>query len=265
MTQTHYFRTLIVMKSLAVCIYIISFIIVLNNYLQAIVHIDSFRGDQPLGLSQTASLTLDFLTGNTKVLRFQPEYYIAYRLNSQLKKEWFCIANKRYSKNQDTIIQDNSFSHLRYIAYINTKLRYDVFFQNESNRFTALSQRWLLGTASGIDIINQKNHQYTINLGLMLEAETLLNTNKNQVYRITHSHHYNYTVLDRFSLFLTSYFQPALHDWTDIRALLQSTLQWKLIDPLHFSISVSADYDSGVSSEIKPYDIAFKQYLSFHY
>ena len=263
MTQTNYFCTLVYMKKIYVSI--ISLTILIKYQLLAIVHIDSFRETQAKRLSQAASLTLDFLTGNTQVISFQPKYYISYRLGSTLKKEWFFIATKQYSKNQQTITQDNSFIHLRYTAYTNTKNHYEYFFQNESNRFTDLSRRWLIGSSYGIDIHNQNNHYYTIKLGLMLEDETQLNSNQSQLIRITQSHHYKFNINNGFTLFLTSYFQPSFNDWSDIRTSLQSTLQWKIFTPLNYSISLSADYDSRANLQIKPYDIAIKQYLSYQY
>jgi hypothetical protein len=263
MTQINYFCTLVYMKKIYVSI--ISLTILINCQLLAIVHIDSFGETQAKRLSQTASLTLDFLTGNTQVISFQPKYYISYRLNSTLKKVWLFIAEIQYSKNQQTITKDNSFIHLRYTAYTNTKSRYEYFFQNESNRFTSLSRRWLIGTVYGIDIINQNNHYYTIKFGLMLEDETQLNSNQSQRIRITQSQHYKFNINNDLALFLTGYFQPTVNDWADIRALLQSTLQWKIFTPLNYAISLSADYDSGAGSQIKAYDIVIKQYFSYQY
>jgi hypothetical protein len=265
MTQIFFFCIIYIMKKTFFYINIVASLIILHSQISSIVHIDSSQDSKAKRFSQTASLAFNFLDGNTQELSFQPKYYISYRLGSTLKKEWFFIATKQYSKNQQTITQDNSFIHLRYTAYTNTKNHYEYFFQNESNRFTDLSRRWLIGSSYGIDIHNQNNHYYTIKLGLMLEDETQLNSNQSQLIRITQSHHYKFNINNDFTLFLTSYFQPSFNDWSDIRTSLHSTFQWKIFTPLNYSISLSADYDSRANLQIKPYDIAIKQYLSYQY
>jgi hypothetical protein len=229
------------MRSIILFMSIIISITLIAADAAAIVNMDSLHFNQSSnGNSGEFSIGFSGATGNTD--KSQINIDSQFKMTSQQYSN-IILANYQRGESKDVVDTNKRFVHLRHIhTTSNPKLAWELFLQSETNVFTRLSLRTLLG--SGIRYIFNKDSSTRnfIGAGGFYARETLEKTTNLIDDGTTNSVRANIYLLSRVSLsdtatlYNTLYYQPDIESFNDFRAFNISALKVKIVKKLSLKI-----------------------------
>ena len=166
---------------------------------------------------------------------------------------------------------NKAFSHYRYIQNISNLIDWEVFAQIESNEFTRLSSRGLLGAGIRFNISNNQNHHGFLGVGAFKSREEIEFKAGYSDDGIENLTRFNFYLLSKYKVKPTVefsnavYYQPDSNQFSDYRALIQSKLDFIISKKLSFRISLDAEYDSVPSETIEKSDVSYTAGIKYSY
>lgn len=233
-----------------ICLQFITLFITLNPALaHAIVSMESVHLGKPRqGFSGNIDLSIDAEYGNTEKAS----------ASTGLKLEWsedkitdFVLANYEYAENAGIKDKNASFVHLRHIHQVDEEIAWEAFTQFSHNEFTRLNLRALIGGGARLTVGNvSAKHAIYLGLGGFYEREDLdvettagvsatNNTLRGNAYLVL-----KYQFNPYVSMVSSTYYQPALDEFSDFRAIENGSLVSKLTDDLSLKLSLDIQHDS---------------------
>lgn len=186
------------------------------------------------------------------------------------KDRWVLIANGQLVRVSLAEVVNSGFAHMRYTRMWLPRLGSDVFTQAQYNEFTRLSRRLLVGAGLRVDPVNRRRLQIWLGTGYMTEFE------RNRVeagdphpaqvvnhrwtsYGVVQAKLWDAALVARS----TTYAQPRLDDFTDIRVLQSLQLEARAGPVLALGLELEAQYDSRppVFSGVEPLDVLLTSYV----
>ncbi len=235
----------------------------------AIVNMDGLHFDKKED-SFTADLDLAVKgsSGNSQSL--------AAALNTQLswisdKSINLAILGYKYGKSNAVLSANKAFIHYRYIYQLNNSMDLELFSQLETNEFTRLSYRGLLGIGLRFSVANSESHHAFLGAGGFYSKEKTEFTTgltDHGIEEITRANLYflsKYKVNSTLSFSNAIYYQPRFSRFSDFRALLESKFDFKINKDLSFRLSLDIEHDSQPSQTIKSTDISYMSGLIFSF
>lgn len=227
----------------------------------AIVNMDGLHFDnQEDTFSADVDLSVSGSTGNSTSSKAA--------LNTQLN--WIdensinlAILGYQYGENNNVRNVNKSFIHYRYIHKLNNSIDWELFTQLETNEFTRLSYRGLLGSGIRYSITNSETHRAFLGAGAFHSKEEIEFTQgltDDGIEEITRANLYflsKYKITSTMSFSNVIYYQPRLNRLSDYRALLESKLDIKIHKDLTFRLSLDVEHDSEPSQTIKSTDVSY--------
>ncbi len=161
----------------------------------------------------------------------------------------FLVANYEYGEFSGTRDTNKTFLHARNINYITQSQAWETFIQLESNEFTRLEQRSLLGAGFRWQILQSDKHASYFGIGIFrsreeLDMESLSDQGISYISRLNNYIVYNFAISSHSRLVNTLYYQPNLSDGSDYRLLEQFALQLDITEMLKFKLSINISHDS---------------------
>ena len=234
----------------------------------AIVNIESMRAGEPApGYSGAVNLSVDGESGNTDKLG----------VNAGARLQWHGgaitrFAILRYAYAETSGVQDTNklFFHARHIHQIDTRIAYEGFLQAERNKFARLSFRGLLGGGARWTLEEQAGIK-SLHLGLggfysreTLESRVGVTDNGSQdIWRVNSYVNYVHKLNDQVSVLSTTYYQPAVNDWSDFRLLEEAALSVKMTDTLSIKLSLDLAHDSKPPQAVKKTDATYSTGIEY--
>ena len=237
---------------------------------QAIVNIESLRvGEPPPGYSGALNLSVDGESGNTDKLG----------VNAGGRLQWhggavtnFAILRYAYGETSGVQDTDKLFSHARHIRRITDKTAHEEFIQGERNTFNRLTFRGLIGGGLRFKLAETPDIK-SLHLGLggffsreILEDRAGLtdgggkNTWRFNTY-LSYVHRLNHSV----RVLSTTYYQPAVDDFSDYRLLEEAALSVKMTDSLDLKLSLDLTRDSKPPQDVKKTDITYSTGIEYSF
>ena len=189
-------------------------------------------------------------------------------LNTQL--DWvdqnsinLVILGYQYGESNNVRSVNKSFIHYRYIHKLNNSMDWELFGQLETNEFTRLSYRGLIGSGIRYSVVNTEKHRAFLGAGGFYSKEEIEFTpglTDDGVEEITRANFYflsKYKITSAMSFSNVVYYQPRLNRLSDYRALLETKLDIKIHKDLSFRLSLDIEHDSEPSQTIKSTDISY--------
>ena len=168
---------------------------------------------------------------------------------------WLALTNYNLGKVEKQDVINDGFQHFRYNYEISSGVTWEAFTQTQFNEAIRLQLRWLLGGGPRFNLIRKENHE--MNLGALYMYEYNEEHFKETAVTFYHRDHRLSCYLSfvthptpNFSISGTSYFQPLLNNWDDLRFSSQTSLIFHLTKKLHYSASFSLLYDSRVPETV---------------
>lgn len=240
--------------------YFFFFFLVANLHSQ--VNTERFRiSTDSLGFSCRAGLDMILMKGNTD--------FIFLGTNSRLNYNWgedyiFLVFNGGFGENNEKSFFSQALMHLRNVTSINDFLQVEEFIQYNNDKQLLLLNRTLAGVGFRYKLISNKETVLRFGTSAFFEHESY-----DLPFSSFHSNYVNtfrfntYLTLlietrSEFSILSTTYFQPAILDFKDIRILSDNALSIKLGKYVDFVVSLNLHFDSQPISDIKKLDLVTK-------
>lgn len=237
--------------------------VVYSSSAAAIVNIENIRvsgEDKTEGFDGKINLDISGKSGNTQKIKAGLGGRIQWYKKTGTR---FVVLNYEYGESSDIKDTDKTFLHFRNIGYQNKEWAWEIFAQFESNEFTRLSLRTLLGGGFRWRILHDKGQTAYLGLGVFRAKEKLessvLVTDEGISYnsRLNLYAVYKYTISDHSRFLNTIYYQPDMSDMEDYRLLEQFSLQLDITDNLSFKVSVDVAHDNRPPQLIKQTDTSY--------
>jgi putative salt-induced outer membrane protein YdiY len=184
----------------------------------------------------------------------------------------FIALNYEYGEVSDIKDTDKSFVHIRHIRYLSNHWAWEVFTQMETNEFTRLSLRSLLGTGGRyqIPLVSKQQLSY-LGIGLFRSKETLdeviATTDAGTDYQTRANLYlvYKYKLSDTTHLSNTIYYQPNINNTDDYRLLEQFRFNVAITSKLSLQLSFDVNHDNLPPQNIKTTDSSYTTGLTYQF
>jgi len=235
------------------CIFLVVALLVSISDAQAIVNIEDSRIEDPKpGLHGAIDIKLKFKEQQDKrYLKFGFKVK-AFIVSDDLNQEIIYLKSQDITKSNDSIVNDDSYYHIRYLRSLTPNL-YDsgsysieTFIQNERQLFRERKSR-RLGGIGGRYIVISKPGFFKEALGFGGLYEIIeLNGLSSSIDKVRLNFYYSlksklHLVDPRVVIATTIYLQPWVQDFTDINVLLQSKLSLNITDDILLSTSLNLE------------------------
>ena len=226
-----------------------------NTCLQAqIVNIENKRSNlaDTSGVFGYLSLGANFVKNTKSITTISGDIRIEFL---QKKGRFLSLTNYNLIRaNSDRFI-DNGFSHLRYNHKIRKRLEYEIFTQAQFNKQVRLQLRALIGTGLRFQLYRAKKQQIYFGLSYMYEYNEIEIVS--EVVSFFYDHRmstYLSASIQPFSdhviITNTTYYQPVLTNFSDVRLSSQTSLTFYLSKRLRFSTIFSITNDTRVPENV---------------
>ena len=239
---------------------------------QAIVNVETLRIDpdkKQTGFDGLFTLDISGNNGNTQNARTG--------LGAQLK--WYhpestdlLIMDYAYGESSDVKDTDKSFLHYRHVWYLDDILSWEAFAQLQTDEFTRLKLRSLVGTGARFRLLREsEKHTAYLGLGLMRSREKLdelLGTTDEQTEyatRVNLYQVYQYRISEHSRLVNMVYYQPEVTEFSDYRLLEQLALKVDINDRLSLKVSLDIAHDSQPPQSIESTDTSYNTGLEYRF
>ena len=142
-------------------------------------------------------------------------------------------------------ILNDGFSHLRYNFDVSKRWVYEIFGQVQYNERTRVLFRGLVGTGVRFKIRHGKKQRYYLGLAYLLEHNQFKDNTLTQLdNRLSSYISYNIAFGEKSRFVHTTYLQPRLDDWQNIRVSSEASLIFNMTKHFSFRSTFNTSYDS---------------------
>ena len=236
----------------------------------AIVNIEALHTGEPQpGYSGTVNVSVDGQSGNTDKLS----------VNAGARLQWHggAVTNfaiLRYNYGQTSGVEDTNklFSHARHIHQISDKTAYEGFIQAERNVFARLTFRGLIGGGLRLKLAEIPDiKSLHLGIGGFFSRETLekragtTDAGSKNTWRVNTYLNYVQQLNGSVRVLSTTYYQPAIDDFSDYRLLEDATLSVKMTDSLSLNVSLDLAHDSQPPQSVKNTDTIYSTGIEYRF
>lgn len=235
----------------------------------AIVNMDALHFDEKQdSFNAAGDLMINGTSGNSDSSTAKLD--AQFNWNSQ-KSINLAIFGYQYGKSNNVRSVNKAFMHYRYIYQLTDTMDWEIFGQLETNEFTRLSYRGLIGTGARFSLAKSGRHMAFAGIGGFYTREETEYTRGLTDHGIEAYSRANFYLLSKYkfnsilSFSNVLYYQPRMSRLSDYRALLETKLDFKINKQLNFRINLDIEYDSEPSQSIEKTDITYMTGLSYKY
>lgn len=235
----------------------------------AIVNMDGLHFDNKKDtFTADLDLTVSGSSGNSNTAKTALNAQFSWIAEKSIN---LAILGYQYGKSNDVRSANKAFIHYRYIYQLNNTIDWELFGQLETNEFTRLSYRGLLGSGIRFSVAKSEQHHAFLGVGGFYSKEKIKFTSgltDDGVEEFTRANFYflsKYRVNPEINFANVLYYQPHLSRFSDYRALLETKFDFKINEDLSFRLSLDIEYDSEPSQAIKSTDVGYMSGLVFNF
>lgn len=244
--------------------FVVLFLIILNQYLLAIVSKAPVEIGDKAGLHANVALSFETKRGNTHKDNYKASIKVSYDDNSSFVT-WSELSGEYGEVNE---VQDTNklYLHLRHIHAITKEdIRSELFGQIEEDRFKLIKNRSLAGMGVRFKIFEIfKDARGYLGLGGFYEKVNYTTLDAQET-NIRLNSYFAYTTVfgDDSELTYSLYYQPKFDDFKDYAQSHKLQLQVHIYQALFLSFQVEYAFDSQPVAGVEDYDVT--QTTSFIY
>ena len=177
-----------------------------------------------------------------------------------------------YGKSNGKVDTDSAFAHLRHRTDISPSWGVEIFAQTGRNPFARLAQRTLFGDGVRWVMFEQENKSAGyLGVGAFHEREILnskLGTTDPVSVSLWRANTYlvlKYRFNEQVRLYSTTYYQPAVKDTGDYRALEQASMLVRLAENLDLKLNLDVTFDSRPPQSVEKRDVLYSSGLEYSF
>ena len=246
--------------------------IVVSQPVMAIVNIENMRVGsykQESGFDAKITLDINGNNGNTNKIKAGLGSRMQWYKKDATR---FIVLNYEYGESAGVRDTEKSFLHLRNIWHKSDFLSWELFTQLESNEFTRLTLRVLLGSGARLNLINDSDkHAAYLGLGAFRSKEKLDQETGTTDAGVDYANRanlyltYKYKISNHSRLANTLYYQPDINEISDYRLLEQFGLQLDINEQLAFKLSINMIHDNRPPQNIKKTDTSYNTGFEYRF
>jgi hypothetical protein len=142
-------------------------------------------------------------------------------------------------------VLNDGFSHLRYNFDVSKRWVYEAFVQGQYNERTRVLFRGVVGTGMRWKLKHGKKQRYYVGLAYILEHNQFKDNTLQQLdHRLSSYVSYNIAFGEKSRFVHTTYAQPRLDNWQNIRVSSEASLIFNISKHLSFRTTFNTAYDS---------------------
>ncbi len=226
-----------------------------SNSLQAqIVNIENKRSSlaDTSGVFGYFSVGANFIKNTKSITSISGDIRIEYL---RKKSRFLSLTNYNLIRANNDRFIDNGFSHLRYNYEVRKRLEYEFFTQAQFNNQIRLKLRALAGTGIRFQLYQAEKQEVYLGLSYMYEYNEIeivsevisfFSDNRMNTYLSASIKPFSENV----TITNTTYYQPLLTDFSEVRLSSQTTLTFVLTKHLRFSTIFSITNDTRVPENV---------------
>ena len=183
---------------------------------------------------------------------------------------FLAITDFNFGKVDNSDFQNDGFQHFRYNYTIKHRFVWEAFTQLQYNERINLKVRYLLGSGPRFGIIHKD--PFYVYAGILYMYEYDEEVQGEPEVKIFHRDHrmssylsLSLKPLNNLAIYSTSYYQPVLTNFKDLRLSSKTTVLIKITDKLNFSSSFNISYDSRAPEGIQSTIYGFSNGLSMRF
>ncbi|MBN1292038.1 MAG: DUF481 domain-containing protein [Candidatus Latescibacteria bacterium] len=249
--------------------YLYLFLLTISTCVSAQVNIEKIRTSSTgSGFSGYTGFDVSHRSGNVSATEISIENRADY-LWQNMKS--FVFVRGDYGWARKKAYSDEALAHARHIFRIRTGFQPEFFTQIDYNKKKSLDFRGLICGGIRLAIYRHNESKLWFGTAFMLEHEQLnLDTTNSHDPEITVVRWSNYLttgfdITEQIQFAFTTYLQPCVDDFKDIRVLNETNLSTSLIKKLSLSVTFRLNYDSQPPDHIKYLDTSLKTGLVMKY
>ncbi|MCB1647667.1 MAG: DUF481 domain-containing protein [Pseudomonadales bacterium] len=204
---------------------------------------DSYSSVLEDGVTNTLGFSFSGASGNDDSSKAEISEHFHWRANATTLM--FLASWERGDSNgNDTA--DNSFAHLRYVRRLTDTFAIESYLQFQQDQFVELQRRRLLGAGVRFELWEQQNdRRLAVGAGLMQEYERYTGaTDETRELRANLYASVSLPLSDGGPVFtLSSYLQPALDDWGNLRTVNNMSLKADIAQAFAVKFSLGYHYN----------------------
>lgn len=243
--------------------FLVLFLFPVFGYSQVNVEDIRYQGSgKGIHFMMSMDFTLD--KGNSEKIEIVPSSQISYHADEYYT---FLYLSGKYEESSYQKVNNKAKIHYRMVYKLNELFYPEFFLQSEYDEFIELKERDLVGGGMRFNLIhfNKKadstqNIGLSLGLGAMYEYE-LINAEPNYTNnnaRMTSYIGFRWDPSDNFRMALTTYFQPLLNNWVDIKLYNETELAFYINKYLAFTFDLTLYYHTEPPEGVKNYDLEIK-------
>ena len=226
------------------------------------INIERLRleGDEQ-GLNGSATVAMTFQTGNAEKRRGDGKV----RLDLLLPESHsFLILSGDFDWTAGSSVSNKGLAHVRHIHQPGARVSPEAFGQINYDKSRSLDLRALVGAGARVVLTEKDRGRASLGLAYMFEQEELgLPPGSTHPHETSHHRASSFLALSfeprpGLALASTSYVQPRLDDFSDVRVLSQSQLAVQLLGPLSMDVTLNLAYDADPPGETESLDVALR-------
>lgn len=234
--------------------FLLFFMIKIENASAQIVNIEDRRSNlaDTSGWFGHLGLGANFVKNTRSITTISGDVRLEYLKG---KSKVLCLTNYNLIRSNSEKFIDNGFQHLRYNYNINRELDYEVFAQAQFNNQIRITFRGLLGTGVRWKLIDEKKGKINWGVSYMFEYDEIKIV-ENEITTFRDHRMSTYLSLSlkpsnaNFSISSTTYYQPVLKNFSDVRFSSQTTLKITMTSRLTFTSTFSITNDTRVPENV---------------
>lgn len=193
------------------------------------------------GWAGTAMLSFDYSKNTKELLKIGSNLHLQYKT---LKSLYLCLGEYKITNASGKDFENAAVLHLRYNYKLKKTLTAEIFTQTQFNKLLKVDLRWLTGFGPRVKIFGmEKFLMYAATL-YMYEYEELKEfSTYNRYHRLSSYISFSLSLGSNFRLTNTTYFQPRLDYFNDIRISSHSNMMIQLTKRLSYVISYKYFFD----------------------
>lgn len=237
---------------------------------RAIVNMESLHLQQPKeGFSGEVELAASGASGNTD----KSDVAFGARLEWHHERRTdFLVGNYNYGRAAGTTNTDNAFLHLRHVYQATAGLAWEGYGQLQRDRFARLTLRELAGGGARFTLTpRDRDRAAFLGLGAFHEREDLsekagtTDAGADRHWRGNFYWVFKRELRDDVHIVNSVYYQPALNEASDYRALDTAALQVDLTDRLALKIGLTVAYDNRPPQTVRKTDVTYRTGLAWSF
>ncbi|MES3631098.1 MAG: DUF481 domain-containing protein [Longimonas sp.] len=229
------------------------------------VNTERMRNLDVEGFSATLGGSVALQSGNTELL----EVGVDTRMDLlYAPHHLFLVSEVRYGQSDGRRFRDRSFAHLRYNYRFGGPLVAEAFTQVERDNFALLELRTLAGGGLRLRLLDSEPARLFAGFTPMFESERLdpnrVGTHPARTATVRLSHYANarLRVNERTFLLSTTYAQPRIDAFGDIRLLNETRLGVGITRALALRVSLNVRYDSRPPGDVSDWTLSLTNGLT---